>query len=193
MMFLIIDELSTVSSDLWTDIDSRLEETFMIPEKSFAGLSVMTVADLLNYLQSEEKFIFSQFSDKHSMKQLLGLQLWPLLQYAELTEVLRQNDQLFIDLLHKVRVDNIDRDVEKLLKARFIHESDGNYPEYVLYMYAENEPTIKRNGAVLNSLLGELYTEADDKILNNFKYPLRLIEAAQNQKQTNTGGLAKLH
>ena len=61
-------------------------------------------------------------------------------------------------------------------------------------MYAENEPTIKRNGAVLNSLLGELYTlEADDKILNNFKYPLRLIEAAQNQKQTNTGGLAKLH
>ena len=45
---LIIDELSMVSSDLWTDIDTRLREIFMmIPEKGVAGLSVMTVADLL--------------------------------------------------------------------------------------------------------------------------------------------------
>ena len=45
--FLIIDELSIVSSDLCTDIDSRLGEIFMIPEKAFAGLSVVIVADLL--------------------------------------------------------------------------------------------------------------------------------------------------
>ena len=47
MKFLIIDELSMVSSDLCTDIDSRLGEIFMIPEKAFAGLSVVIVADLL--------------------------------------------------------------------------------------------------------------------------------------------------
>ena len=46
--FLIIDELSMVSSDLWTDTDSRLGEIFMMfPEKAFAGLSLLTVADLL--------------------------------------------------------------------------------------------------------------------------------------------------
>ena len=40
-----------VSSDLWTDIDSTLEEIFLIiPEKAFASLSVMAVADLLQYL-----------------------------------------------------------------------------------------------------------------------------------------------
>ena len=45
---LLIDELSMVSSDLWTDIDSRLGEiSLMIPEKALAGLSVMAVADLL--------------------------------------------------------------------------------------------------------------------------------------------------
>ena len=45
---LIIDELSMVSSDLWTDIDSRLGEiSLMIPEKALAGLSVMAVTDLL--------------------------------------------------------------------------------------------------------------------------------------------------
>ena len=44
--FLIIDVLSMVSRDLWTDIDSRLVEIFMmIPEKTLAVLSVITLAD----------------------------------------------------------------------------------------------------------------------------------------------------
>ena len=48
MKFLLIDELSMVSSNLWTDIDSILGEIFMmIPKKSFLGVSVITVADLL--------------------------------------------------------------------------------------------------------------------------------------------------
>ena len=55
-------------------------------------------------------------------------------------------------------------------------------------MYAENEPAMKKNEDVLNYLSGELYTtEANDKIPNNCKYPLALIQAVQNQKQTNTG------
>ena len=96
-------------------------------------------------------------------------------------------------MLNKVRVGNIDDEVEKLLKARLIHESDENYPVDALHMYAMNEQAMKRNEAVLNNLPGELYTiEADDKILDNCKYPLALIEADQDQKPTNTGGLAKL-
>ena len=60
-------------------------------------------------------------------------------------------------------------------------------------MYAENEPAISRNEAVLNNLPGEIYTiEADDKIPDNCKYQLAMIPPAQNQKQTNTGGLTKL-
>ena len=37
-----------VSSGLWTDVDSSMRVIFaMIPKKAFAGLLVMTVADLL--------------------------------------------------------------------------------------------------------------------------------------------------
>ena len=51
----------------------------------------------------------------------------------------------------------------------------------------------KKNESVLNDLPGELYTiEPNNKIPNNCKYPLALIQAAQNQNQTNKGGLAKL-
>ena len=50
-------------------------------------------------------------------------------------------------------------------------------------MYAENEPAIGRNEAVLNNLPGKVYTiEADDKISDNYKYPFATIVAAQNEK-----------
>ena len=169
-----------VSGGLWTDIDSRLAEIFMmIPEKAFADLSVVTVADLCQLPPVRGKLIFSQFFDKDSMKHLLGSQLWHLFKYAELAEVVRQNDKLFIDLLNKVRVGNTDDDAENLLKARFIREFDEKYPKDALHKYAENEPAMKKNEAVLNELPGELYTiEANDKIPNNCKYPLTLIQAA---------------
>ena len=48
------------SSELWKDIDSWLAEIFMIiPEKGFAGLSVMTVTDLLQLTPFNGKSKFS--------------------------------------------------------------------------------------------------------------------------------------
>ena len=74
--YIIIDKLSIVSSDLWIDIDSMLREIFMVvPEKAWAGLSVMAIADFLELPLVLEKIKFSQFSDKASMKTLLGLHL----------------------------------------------------------------------------------------------------------------------
>ena len=60
-------------------------------------------------------------------------------------------------------------------------------------MYAENASVVKTNEVVLNDLPGELYTkEANDIFPDNYKYPLVTIRAAQNQKQSNAGGLTKL-
>ena len=50
----------------------------MISEIAFAGLSVMTVADLLELPPVRRELIFSLFSNKDSMKYLLSLQLWHL-------------------------------------------------------------------------------------------------------------------
>ena len=102
------------------------------------------------------------------MKPLLGLQLWHLFKYAELTEVIKQNDKLFIDLPNKVKVGNIDGNVGKLLKSRFIHQFDENCPKDTLRMYAENEPAMKRNEDVLKDLPYTL--EASDKIPDNSCY-----------------------
>ena len=66
-----------------------------------------------------------------------------MIKYAQSIEVVRQNNKLFIQLLKKVWVGNIDDDVEKLVKASFILESDENYPIDVFNMYAENDPAMK--------------------------------------------------
>ena len=86
---------------------------------------------------------------------------------------MRQKDKLFIDLFDKVRVGYIDHDVEKLLEARFIQESDENYLKDDLHMYAENELATKRNKAVLNDFPGGLYIiQTNDKIPGSWKDPL---------------------
>ena len=72
--------------------------------------------------------------------------------------VVTENSKVFVDLLNKVWVGNIDDDAENLLKARFIHGSDENHPKDALHSYAENKPAIKRNETILNELPGELYT-----------------------------------
>ena len=90
----------------------------MIPEKAFAGFSVMTVTDLFQLFPVRGKLILSHFFDKDSMRNLLGLQLWHLLKCAELTEVVKQNDKHFINLLNKFRVGNIDDDAKKLLSRQ---------------------------------------------------------------------------
>ena len=89
---LIIDKLSMISSNLWTVIDSRMGDIFMMfPEKAFVGLSVMAVADLFQLPPVRGKPVG-----------LPVLQLWHLFKYAELSEVVTQNDKLFIDLFDKL-------------------------------------------------------------------------------------------
>ena len=43
---------------------------------------------------------------------MLGLQLLCLFKHVELTEFVRQNDKVFVDLFNKVLVGNINDDVE---------------------------------------------------------------------------------
>ena len=88
---------------------------------------------------------------------------------------------------NKVWVADTDDDVEKLLKARLIHESEGNYWKDALHMYVENESAMKKNEAVLTDLTGEPYTiESNHKITDDVNHPLTTVKDMQNQKQTYT-------
>ena len=89
------------------------------------------------------------------MKNLLGLQEWCLFKYAELTEVVSQMKNCLSIWLIKFKLVTLMM-MWKNYKAKFIHKSDKIYPKDALHMYAENEPTVKKNEAVLNHFLGDL-------------------------------------
>ena len=106
----------------------------MISKKAFVSLSVMTVDNFLQLPSVRGKLILYKACNNDI--------------YTCKTTVVRQNNKPFTNLLNKIRVGNIDDDVEKLLKTRFTHESGENYPsdeKNPLQMYAENEPAMKRN------------------------------------------------
>lgn len=72
---------------------------------------------------------------------------------------------------------------------RFISESDEKNQKDTLHTYEETEKAMKRYEAVLNDLYVEIYAiEINDKIPDNCNYTVTLIQAAQNQTQTKTGG-----
>ena len=90
--FFMINEISMVFSDLWTEIGFRLPDIFSTSiELPFGDISVAIIGDYLE-LPPVRSFIFSRYTSGSKMNQLLSLQLWQLFKYAELTEVARESD-----------------------------------------------------------------------------------------------------
>ena len=90
--FFMINEISMVFSDLWTEIGFRLPDIFSTSiELPFGDISVAIIGDYLE-LPPVRSFIFSRYASGSKMNQLLSLQLWQLFKYAELTEVARESD-----------------------------------------------------------------------------------------------------
>ena len=53
---------------------------------------------------------------------------------------MKQNDNLeFVPLLNKIRVGNVDEDVENKIKSRFIEKNNKEIPHDELHTIAENE------------------------------------------------------
>ena len=153
----IIDEFLMVSSDLFFKINARLLEISMCSTAvEFARLTVVLVADLLQLPPVMGKPVYVTVDGCDSLERSLALNLWHMFQFAELIEVMRQRgDAKFINLLNKIRVGNID--VQKHIRERFT-ESDINYQENTLHMYAKNYPTVKHNRKILDALSGKTYT-----------------------------------
>ena len=60
------------------------------------------------------KSVYATVDSCDSLEGHLALNLWRMLQFAELTEVMRQRGGTkFIDLLNKIRVGNLDKDFQK--------------------------------------------------------------------------------
>ena len=185
---IVIDEISMVSNYLLLHIHQRLKEIFgTLEDTPFSGISILAFGDFYQLPPINARPVYGEYKDP-----LLNIApLWRLFKMGELTEVMRQKgDIVFIDLLNAVRVGKITHDDETLLQSKFIMKNDSNYPTDAIHIWAENDPVLKHNTAMLSNIEFPLYTlNAIDILPKNVKSSL--IEKALDRSQMQTGGLAR--
>ena len=186
---MIIDEISMVSNNLLLHIHQRLTEIFGTSQEiPFAGISILAFGDFYQLPPINARPIFAEYRDP-----MLNIApLWRLFRMGELTEVMRQKgDSVFIDLLNNIRVANIKRCDDILLKSKFISKNDPNYPTDAIHLWAKNAPVHDHNLAMLGSINQPLYSiNATDIFPKNVNR--QLINATLKRGQMQTGGLAKI-
>ena len=110
--FIIIDEISMVSSVLFYQVHQRLNDIFGVStDLPFAGLPVLVCGDLYQLPPVKGAPIYSRTDN---IKGYLSLELWNNFKVVELTDVMRQRGDLeFISFLNKIRVGIVDYEGRK--------------------------------------------------------------------------------
>ena len=129
---LIIDEISMVRADTLDAIDSALRK-YKNHHLPFGGVQLLMIGDLQQLapvVKDEDREIISKYYDSYfffGSRALSGTDYVTI----ELKHIYRQNDQVFIDLLNRIRDNNVDLDVLTELNKRYIPDfdpdSDGGY------------------------------------------------------------------
>ncbi|XP_062709568.1 ATP-dependent DNA helicase PIF1-like isoform X2 [Aedes albopictus] len=162
----IVDEISMVGSTIFSRIDTRLRQITGRNE-SFGGLSVITVGDFLQLPPVKDSAIF--LTPRHSLIKTNISPLWGEFNLYELTEVMRQKDDLsFVKALNSfARGEMTDEDI-KIIKSREIEEDQ--VPDEAIRLYYTNANVNKYNDKKISeSLASEIECNAVDTITGKLK------------------------
>jgi hypothetical protein len=117
---IVIDEISMVRADVLDTIDIIMRK-YKNPDKSFGGVQILMIGDLQQLapvVKDDEWEILSQFYQTPFFFSSKVLQQSYYI-CIELKEIFRQNDINFINLLNRIRDNNIDNNILETLNQRF--------------------------------------------------------------------------
>jgi hypothetical protein len=122
MDLLIIDEVSMVRADLMDAIDSTLRAVRDNPRAAFGGVQVLLVGDLFQLepvvTQSDWPLLREHYDTPFFFSSAAYKELDPV--NIELTTVYRQQDERFVNLLNRIRNNEMDEDSMEELNRRAI-------------------------------------------------------------------------
>lgn len=155
---IVIDEISMVRADLLDAVDSVLRH-YRRCDKPFGGVQLLLIGDLgqlAPVAKDEEWTMLSQyyetpyFFSSHALRQT---------DYSvvELTHVYRQSDRVFIDLLNKVRDNQVDAQVLSLLNSRYVPNFKPREEDGYIRLTTHNAMAQQINNAELEKLPGQTY------------------------------------
>lgn len=118
---LIIDEISMVRADMLDQIDITLRQTRKKFHLPFGGVQLMLIGDMHQLppvVQQEEWQLLQTIYPSPYFFESLAIKANPLV-YIELQKIYRQHEQSFIDLLNKVRHNQLDKQSLDQLNAHY--------------------------------------------------------------------------
>lgn len=131
---LIIDEVSMVRADTLDVIDKILKVFRKKPYLPFGGVQVILIGDTFQLppiVDNQYASILSQFyKTPFFFSSKVIKENKPI--YIELKKIYRQNEQEFIDLLNRVRVNELSKKDFDILNAKFNPSFSGNNDDYII-------------------------------------------------------------
>lgn len=162
----IIDEISMVGSTIFSRIDTRLRQITGV-SNSFGGLSLICVGDFLQLSPVKDSAIFCP--PKHSLLKTNLSPLWDEFYLYELTEVMRQKDDLnFVRALNNFARGEMTDDDIIIIKSREVE--DLQVPNEAIRLYYTNADVEKYNNKKIDeSPSPEIECNAVDTITGKLK------------------------
>ncbi|WP_436516443.1 helix-turn-helix domain-containing protein [Ekhidna sp. To15] len=182
---LIIDEVSMLRADLLDCIDHTLRKLRKRRFDAFGGLQILFIGDLMQLppvVRNNEATLLRQFYPSPYFFEARALQENPPIR-VELNKVYRQSDQQFIDLLNRLRHNELEPEDIQLLNAHYESE-DASHDGYI-HLTTHNRKADKINANQLENLSSDkvVFTASIGGDFSENAYPneydLTLKEGAQ--------------
>ncbi len=157
---LIIDEVSMVRCDLIDVVDKLLRVFREKENEPFGGVQVLLIGDAFQLppiVKSDQWDILKEYyKTPFFFDSIVLSQNRPY--YIELNKIYRQNDIKFIELLNKIRTNQVDDEDMKLLNSRFIPLIVKNENLDIVVVATHNRIVDNINNKKLDELNSELIT-----------------------------------
>ena len=187
LQLLIIDEVSMVRCDMLDAMDAILRYFRKTPDKPFGGVQVLYIGDLFQLppvAKNEEWEILRDYYESPFFFHSQAVVNSPPL-YIELKKIYRQSDVGFIELLNRVRNNEVRNEDLQLLSSKFNNQFSPAASENYITLSTHNYKADAVNASELAKLKGSLHRfrgsitgEFSDKALPT-EIELQLKEGAQ--------------
>ncbi|MEP3999390.1 MAG: helix-turn-helix domain-containing protein [Ekhidna sp.] len=184
---LIIDEVSMLRADLLDCIDATLRHLRKRRFDPFGGLQILFIGDLMQLppvVRNDESTLLKQYYSSPYFFEARALKENPPIR-VELQKVYRQSDHQFIELLNRLRHNELIHDDILLLNEHYDAEVDKKELDGYIHLTTHNKKADKINSTHLDELSGKLvsfHAEVDGDFNEN-AFPsdleLKLKEGAQ--------------
>jgi hypothetical protein len=196
---LVIDEISMVRADLLDGVDEVLRR-FRDRDKPFGGVQLLMIGDLhqlapvvkddeWRILKDHYETVF--FFSSRALRETRMVTI-------ELKHIYRQSDAVFIDLLNKVRQNELDAATLSALNKRYLPDSQGDPHEGYITLTTHNYQAVEINRSKLATLKENPHTNTArvEGDFPEYSYPtdheLTLKKGAQVMFVKNDGSREKL-